>query len=347
MGGPSASGARLHALCWHPPPNDSQPEEEAAEYRLIESVCAQEGLEPRYHAVSMEHVLARLGLDVARVPDHQGVLLHESLVQPSAAELDVRVILSGWGGDEIASCTGAEYYPWLLRSGRWRQLLREARGRPRSWRFLARQAVLPLIHPSALQTVSAWLQWQKPRWRRPSFVHPALYRRQRRARRSRMGERPVSVRQTQLIKLENGHLEQRIRDWAASGARAGIEYRYPLLDRRLIEFVLGLPAGQFRYGRRSRWFFRQSLKSVLPQCVAEHTDKRDPARHGPYFDSLGEALPLIARQLADRPDPPARAGYLDMAKLRAYLEAACGLPEERRKPGKITRALSFLDWQTD
>jgi len=150
-----------------------------------------------------------------------------------------------------------------------------------------------------------------------------------------------------LIKLENGHLDRRIRDWAASGARAGIEYRYPLLDRRLIEFVLGLPAGQFRYGRSSRWFFRQSLKSVLPQCVAEHTDKTDPARFQPLLETMSEALPFIARQLAARPEPPTRTGYLDMAKLRAYLEAASGLPEERRQPGKILRALIFLDWQTD
>ncbi len=341
------SGRRLHALCWHPPPNDSQPENEASEYRLIESVCAQEGLHPRYHSVSVEHTLARLGLDGARVADHQGVLMHESLVQRSAAELDVRVILSGWGGDEIASSSGADYYPMLLRGGRWRQLLREARRRQRSWRFLACQAVLPLVHPRASNTVSALLKGQRPRMLRPSFVYPALARKHRRPPQGRLAARPVSVRQTQLVRLGSGHLEQRIQDWAASGARTGIEYRYPLLDRRLIEFVLGLPPEQFRYGRSSRWFFRQSLKSVLPPCVAEHTDKTDPARHRPCFDSLSEALPLIAGRLAARYDTPARARYLDMARLRAYLEAEAGLPDDRRQPGKILRALSFLDWQTD
>lgn len=29
--------------------------------------------------------------------------------------------------------------------------------------------------------------------------------------------------------------------WAASGARPGIEYAHPLLDRRVLEFALGLP----------------------------------------------------------------------------------------------------------
>ncbi len=86
---------------------------------------------------------------------------------------------------------------------------------------------------------------------------------------------------------------------------------------------------------------------MLPPCVAEHTDKTDPARHRPCFDSLSEALPLIAGRLAARSDTPARARYLDMARLRAYLEASARLPDDRRQPGKILRALSFLDWQTD
>jgi len=83
------SGRRLHALCWHPPPNDSQTEEEAAEYRLIESVCAQEGLEPRYHAVSMEHVLGgghRLRVaSRAKAPSAPAILRESRLAPPASA----------------------------------------------------------------------------------------------------------------------------------------------------------------------------------------------------------------------------------------------------------------------
>ena len=343
------SGRRLHAFCWHPPPADTLPENEAAEYRLIESVCAQEGLEPSYHSVSAEQVLATLRLDLTRSSGfgYGNTLLSEALVQRSAAELGVRMILSGWGGDEVASYSGAAHYPELLRSGRLRQLLKESRDQPGGpWRFLARQAALPLAHPDAADIVSALLRRELPRRRSPSFVHPALARRHRKRRQGAGTKRDIGVRHTQLKRLRNGHLERRIQDWAASGARAGIDYRYPLLDRRLIEFVLGLPAEQFRFGSRSRWFFRQSLKPVLPQCILEQAVKTDPARYRPLAEATSEALSLIARQLADRPEPPERAGYLDMAGLRDYLVAQAGLPDRSKRSGKILRALSFLDWQT-
>ena len=54
------SGQRLPALCWHPPPETSLPEEEAEEYRLIESVCTQEGIEPLFHSLSVDHILSIL-----------------------------------------------------------------------------------------------------------------------------------------------------------------------------------------------------------------------------------------------------------------------------------------------
>ncbi len=49
----------------------------------------------------------------------------EASLSPQSAKLHrigicVRVILSGWSGDEIASSSGADYYSMLLRGGRWR-----------------------------------------------------------------------------------------------------------------------------------------------------------------------------------------------------------------------------------
>jgi len=315
--------------------------EDAPDIRL-----GSENLAPHYHSPSADHLLARLRLDVTRAPDLDGTLTHESLVQRSAADLGVRVILSGWGGDEIASCAGGGYYPGLLLRGQWRQLLRESRGRAaRPWRFLARQALLPLAH-SCAATILGELsrgRWPRRRQRRRSFVHPALARKHR-VRGPNPG-RVLDVRRRQLAMLARGHLEQRIECWAAAGMRTGIEYRYPLLDRRLVEFVLGLPAGQFRPGRSSRWLFRQAMKGVLPECVRENRGKSDPARYEPMRQATREALPRIARQLKLRREPLARAPYLHMAGLRGYLRAAAGRSGQGAQTGKIKRALKFLDWQ--
>ena len=76
-------------------------------------------------------------------------------------------------------------------------------------------------------------------------------------------------------------MAERIKGWAASGARRGIEYRYPLLDRWLLELALGLPPEQFRRGRWGRWLMRYGLRAVLPCDVCWNRLKRDPARSEP------------------------------------------------------------------
>ena len=76
-------------------------------------------------------------------------------------------------------------------------------------------------------------------------------------------------------------MAEHIKGWAASGARRGIEYRYPLLDRRLLELALGLPPEQFRRGRWGRRLMRYGLRAVLPCDVCWNRLKRDPARSEP------------------------------------------------------------------
>ena len=339
------SGLRPHAFCWHPPPDDSLTGEEASEYDLIESVCAQEGLQPHYHGVSTGHLLATLRRDVTRLADRDGTLMHETLVQRTAAELGVRVILSGWGGDEAASYSGAGYYVELLRGGRWHRLWREARGLSgRPWRFVARHAVLPQLHFNAANVVANLLREGRIPHRRKSFVHPNLPRRH--GNRGRAFRRGIAgVRREQVKRLRGGHLGARMEDWAAYGARAGVEYRYPLLDRGLLEFVLGLPAEQFRHGARSRNFMRRALRSVLPPAVLELSEKTDPARMRPLQATVAEAAPSIARRLGSRREPPSRAEYIDMPRLCAQIEALAG--GASWPYGKLSRALQFLDWDTD
>ncbi len=336
-------GRKPHAFCWHPPPAGSQTAEEADEYRLIESVCAQEQLQPIYHAAAADHIVGMLRNDVTRIPNRDGTLLHESLVQDSAAGLGVRVVLSGWGGDEVASYSGAGYYVELLREGRLGQLHREARGlSDRPWMFLLRNVVLPAAHPRAAGILERLLRGEPPHRRRRSFAAPGLARKYRKPQPS---AHESGVRQTQLARLKPGHLNRRMEDWAASGSRAGVEYRYPLLDRRLVEFVLGLPAGQFRRGPRSRWFMRRALRSVLPPPVLERSVKSDPARYRPQQQAFDEALPTVHRHLSAKSEPPARAEYLDMPMLLAHLEAR--VQGKHVRSGKLSRALALLDWHMD
>ena len=260
--------------------------------------------------------------------------INEEIVQRHAAARGVRVLLSGWGGDECVSFHGRGHRQHLLLSGRWRQLAAECRDQDEAAvRFLLRVA-LPLLHPAlpdALKRLRQGLPVRR-RW----LIDPTIARR---AKPPAAWGREIGVRRTQLGLLQAGHLADRIECWAASGARRGIEYRYPLLDRRLLEFALGLPPEQFRRGRWGRWLFRHGCAPMLPAEVCWNRSKHDPARSEPLRDTIADALPAIRQRLAAH--PPARASYVDMPRLRERLEAE----RFRSQPeGPVMRALQFLDF---
>ncbi|MCY4228531.1 MAG: asparagine synthase-related protein [Gammaproteobacteria bacterium] len=334
---------RPHMFCWHPPPGDHLTEAEENEYRLIRSVCRQENLKARYHALSTESILDILERDIVRFPDSSGTLIHESLVQKSAADLGVAVMLSGWGGDEVCSCRGFDYFDELLRIGNLVRLFRETGILSiRTWRILV-SAILRLSkHSGAVRYAVAFFRGEMPSLNR-SFIDAAMARKYPKRREAAHGR---SVRDTQLKRLDQGHLERRMEDWTSSGAKKGIEYRYPLLDRRLIEFVLGLPPEQFRAEKRTRWFFRRSLRSVLPPEILEQSVKTDPVRYLHLNAAMAGALPVIARHLDSRTSDPLRAQYVDMARLRRCMEKRMA-GDKSRQEGKMSRALRILDWRTE
>ena len=134
----------------------------------------------------------------------------------------------------------------------------------------------------------------------------------------------------------------RVEGWAEGGARHGIEYRYPLLDRRVLEFALSLPPEQYRRGRWSRWVMRNALASVLPAEICWGPKQGEAVRVNAVSDACRAALPAVRRILESRATPPTRAAYVDMPRLMAHLAADRFRARLRFAP--IRNALCFLDF---
>ncbi len=327
------------AFCWQPPPPAGIPQPDS-EYTLIQAICAQEGLRAYYQSPGPEDILTTFRRDVTREPT-VGTLLNEQVVQKQAAGQGIRVLLSGWGGDEGAAFNGRGYYPGLLLQGHWRQLYRESRVRTgHPLRFILMTAVLPLLHYKAPKLVGKIWQgeWSIPD---PPFIHPDFSRRIKPLRAKPYRE--TGARETQLQLLDDGYVTARLEAWAASGAQHNIVYRYPLLDRRLLEFALGLPAEQFRRGRWNRWLMRNALQDILPPEICWNSSKNDPIRVQALLDVMPEALATIRQTLSSRTVLPARARYVDLPRLMDHLD-----PERFKanpKLGKIRASLHFLDFE--
>lgn len=320
------------AFAWHTPPGDAPTDE----HRLIEAAAAGLGLALHYTPVTAAGVVAFYRRDATRDP-YTSTLLHEQEVQQAAAALGVDVILSGWGGDEAATFSGrGAVEPYLLRTGRWRPLLRAGRAAGRSPGRTLLHAALRRPRPD---TSPQHQRRAVLRGASRSYVHPDLVRD---ARLPPPDPAPQADPYAYIRwLLGRGHLGERTAGWALAGAERGLHYRYPLLDRRIVRFVLGLPPELWlpREGRR-RWLARTALAGLVPDAVLLHTSKLEPARISAVTESFVRGCATLAGRLR-QPPLPSRSAWFDLPRLTDTL-ASEPLVRQHRS-GKLLHALAYLD----
>ncbi|MGH6922652.1 MAG: asparagine synthase-related protein [Propylenella sp.] len=277
-----AAGRKLvRAYSWSPPPDVGDPASD--ERALIRMICDQEGLACEFSRLTPEDVCEYVSRDFSILPTES--MQHELKVCESAASRCVRVMLSGWGGDEIVAFNGRGFFAEQFLRLRWRTLLREARRRAELHGEAVRQVLL--------SRVAAPLA--------PDWCHSLLGRNMNQHARSLLKGHPIEfddfapgaadilrdrwrtqrerpgVRAMQLRLLRNGHLTFRIEAWAHLGAQHGMIYRYPLLDRQLVEFCLRLPPRMYFQSGWKRFLFRYATGDLLPDALRWKKRKSDPA----------------------------------------------------------------------
>ncbi|MBW7885001.1 MAG: hypothetical protein H3C34_20670 [Caldilineaceae bacterium] len=273
--------AKPLAYSWSPPPDaNAEPDDERG---LVELICAQEQLTCRYTTVTADDAMRYAARDVSVEPTD--TLLRELAVCRMAQAQGVRIMLSGWGGDECVSFNGRGYLAELFARGAWHSWAGEIWRRAKSpanggWKRIAAETILPVLPDTAFALAGRDLHAgahavlaRAGRHGSPLVAQAReLLRGQWHAIRARPG-----VRRNQVRLLSNGHLAHRMEAWAAAGAQHAIVHRYPLLDRRLLEFGLALPPRLYQCNGLGRYLFRLALSGVVPAAVQQHRSKREPA----------------------------------------------------------------------
>jgi asparagine synthase (glutamine-hydrolysing) len=227
----------------------------------------------------------------ARDPDRypQNTQTYERFVLPRARNDGVDVMLSGWGGDELASFNGRAVSRDLARRGRLGHLWdvttrgttlhdpdagigRHVRVFGATLFAAAPEPLRDLRHPlnararrTRLREMDALLRASSP------FAADVL--------RDRLAafERATDHHEYQLTLLTGGHLQRRCDDWFQTGRLFDVSYRYPLLDLGVVTAALQLPWWAFRSRGWTRTAFRMAIEPWVPKSVAWNTSKSEPA----------------------------------------------------------------------
>ena len=214
----------------------------------------------------------------------------ERFVLPQARADGVRVMLSGWGGDELASFNGRGVLRHLARTGRLRSV----------WNQTSRRVKLtgtpPVGFRRQLRSFAATMIDASPDWIDPR------HRTERRDARATEAEidsalravsplaadarqnRLLTFRQAsghhefQLALLMDGHLQRRCEGWYQTGQLFHVSYRYPLLDLGVVKAALQLPWWAFASSGWTRTAFRMAVEPWVPSAVAWNITKSEPSR---------------------------------------------------------------------
>ncbi|WP_136799772.1 asparagine synthase-related protein [Desulfosediminicola ganghwensis] len=278
-------GEKLLAFNWlHEPTEADDPDH--YEWANSRTIAEQEGIMHSYVSLSAEDIFRFLRTDSIADGD-SARFWYEYQIHTAAQEIGSRTLLSGWGGDELATYYGEAYYSDLLCQGRIFTLLKEvgqiaAKQKGNSARRLAGN----LYHLVLLPLTPRSLYRFMPRNQcpgKPSFPFvnkdflPLVIREAKKEAVLTMQPQPT-IRRHMLANLKNGHIQSRVESWHAAALKNRLEYSYPLLDKRIVEFILGVPGQYFVDDYRTRYLFRQAAKGLMPDSILWNNSKREKNR---------------------------------------------------------------------
>ena len=284
-------------------------------------------------------------LDPDRYP--QTTHVHERFVLPQARADGVEVMVSGWGGDELASFNGRGVLRHLVRRGHVRSV----------WNETGQRMTLTRGHAGFREhgrSFAAAVLDATPDWF-PDPRHRAARRRESeveseadsmirelspfvadaRQETLRSFDRAADHHEMQLALLTHGHLQDRCDGWYQTGRLFGVSYRYPLLDLDVVTTALNLPWWAFRSQGWTRTAFRMAVEPWVPASVAWNVTKTEPALFAPRPAEPGSRPRELWR--ADDEQLPAGAGRCSTCSQpddRHRARASTSPVAPRRRPGR-------------
>ena len=196
-------------------------------------------------------------------------------VLAKAKEQGVSTLLMGAGGNATISWHAPGYLYSLARQGRWADFRREARCRERLDGRLPGRTLLPALFRSLMHS------------RVPSFsgserINLASHLRLSPLRLSfaerfvRMDQRPEGLFDREFLFLSSRHQRTIVMGsdrsiagggWRELSLRSGFDSADPTTDKRVIEFCLGIPDGQYVRNGQPRFLIRRAMRGILPDKV--------------------------------------------------------------------------------
>jgi len=263
-------------------------------------------------------------------------LLWIAAIMAEAKRRDVGVMLHGLSGNATISADGWEAMTTYFRTGRWLTLYEFASA-------LRSRGELSYKASAVLSTEGLLPQWMK-RQIKPgartvnldySPVHPdvaAAHDLEQRAFEKKHGDLPDI--QTQRARFFERFDPAPLN--SATRARAGLDKRDPMGDKRVFEFCFSIPIEQYAAGAQSRSLVRRAMVGRLPESTRTRSVRGQQGAD--WYLTVEEALPAFRRELPLIEASPVARHFLNLERLKKLLAT---WPESGHESAAVTDPWNF------
>ena len=275
----------FHGFSWTPSTHYSA-EIEYNEKEYVSQICSKSDIIPNFIDISVQDFLNYLSQ--AR---HSTDLFYEKKVRDKSKEKNANLIFSGYGGDEFLSMRNTGIDSDLIFNFHWYSFLKKSPvTKPK--KLIANilfDVVLPALklkYPSVKKPLYRYSKYLYPfKSQKIKTINDLYYWKSRRDMHKNW--------------LYTYHISERLEDWSINGFRQGIEYRYPLLDKRIVEYMFKVPSKILFEGQYSRIMIRKIAENILPKEVVWSQSKNDPLRMNALYKLYDEACEKLMASVDD------------------------------------------------
>lgn len=289
------------------------------EREIVRRFCKEAGIEPEFLKSGTDEYIEF----TKRFYNNLGYY-SEDEVSDRASFLDVNLIFSGWGGDEFISTGHSGIDLDLLRGVRVRTFLRRlpAGSLRRSIRHFLFFVVYPALHildPKAKRAFKRDARYIREPFKQsdPQAISSAYFH--------------SSRRQMHLNVLRFYNVPERCESWYRMGFVKGVKYRYPLLDKRIVEYMLKVPSELLCRNHWFRPFLREIGLGIVPEEIRLNESKNDPVCYAFMVEAIkNAALSVMDEVTGWRANPDLHFVDFDllMRDIELFKNGTAGLDEK-------------------
>ncbi len=268
----------------------------------------------------------------------QGFGVFSDHLYQTAMQENISVLLSGFGGDEVVTSKSSGYLTELAAKKQWKELSDDLKNQSNG-KFQYLKTITKYKLKSKLPFVSkvvALIKNGKPWWF-GKFNNLAINRDF--SERLNIKERyfsnyekagNLSLQEKNIERITHPHVSQRLEYCSLIARKYGIEYRYPLLDKRLIEYYLAIPVRLKARNGIGRYAIRKAIEGLVPEKIQWRNDKSGATIPTVFMRMINDQN-MISEIINRAKSNETIKRYIDLDKYEQWFHKLCNSSEDNRK----------------